>query len=1228
MDWDEYSSIKETKESSETKAEKVEWKSKKQEEYDFGYLRETDDKGSEVSEQGNRPFEQKEKATETTSYPFDYIEDHKERKGIENKEENHEKKLKNKKSDQRSEGEEKTDLRTKVKKEIIEETVDVDPSVKGIEFVQESKEKLAEQETQRQEAESGHIEHFDDYEIDHERERLEPEKANEQRKEIPEVHNDEVTALKQNLETESVEKKSEEVEAKQLDQQQGEEMLEQGEKAENRLEEKGTEDLESRLEHGQQLEENFEFEPIEESLIEQKLESETAKEKVIQQKQESEVLEQNPNGKTTRWETIEGDNQEGHPLEAKYEQSVEEYSKVPFKKVKGDGGEPPELKLDPEKEASSFYDQMIQKRFEDFRSKVQEWDELSDTKRKEALEDLNFKLVEFMGLKEKPSLSFVELPKNVNGSYVEKETIFNLGNLEKLVIDEEVIELSTRNLENPRKMATTLLHELQHAKQYQTVEAVKNVSQHSMYKPTVESRLDYYIANPGLNPVEEWSDNIDNYKDPYKYGNEAYRNQPIEVDARRAEKFIKIVFNEREINQNVLIEQKTIGEGMEVPLRQETQQFFREKLENIETEENTGRLNHHNTGHKKSQINEIWEEACREYKLYDAPSLDLNSFEAKVIGSEQNEIGIGKYDKNAHSIQLDGKYLSSLPSGELHKVLNEHFQEAVEISAFRRVKELEFNQQFLYEHMEEHQFDKLDYWEDKSLFDKVISFNELESSIQKQHGIDMKIKIIQDGRTDDTNVVVNLEEKEISLSMEVIQDKQAVKNMINNSLAQMKMKEWEAVNTELRFEQFRKDQTSQKETLEVTQRIEVKELEERLDQTEQIKQYKDYLVVKADALLPREKWDELTTDKDKKSEMTCFLKGMLKEGNFDADNIEFQKNVRSKGGIQQADFVNKQNPREILMDRELLGEYTRDEILQTFAEALVERKIEQEKITRSCVNNIHKHYEEQIHFFLKYENDIDNEKEIGVFIKQWDLYSESEKIERVNFLIEKFSNEPGIKNRPEVVFESFDGEDETFRYNRYDNTIMLDASFLNDSDTLIKGLSRGLAKVQGYEGEFIEPGSSLFVQKPSLEDIRFMGEDIWYGNNRSTYSHLFDGQIQDDGSLGGLHYKGVDMINPLTNVEHEIRNSMNPQTKVVDAKISKIGKDANGHSVKYIKRNPSTMFPRHMSPGEVIDSVNEAYIDAKYTGKGNQWRGVSSKGLPVILYLDDNYRIISAFPDK
>ena len=222
------------------------------------------------------------------------------------------------------------------------------------------------------------------------------------------------------------------------------------------------------------------------------------------------------------------------------------------------------------------------------------------------------------------------------------------------------------------------------------------------------------------------------------------------------------------------------------------------------------------------------------------------------------------------------------------------------------------------------------------------------------------------------------------------------------------------------------------------------------------------------------------------------------------------------------------------MEHELLNEYTRDEVLKTFAEALAERKIEKENNSRERVGNVQKHYEEQIHFFLKYENDIDEEKGIGVFIEQWGLYSESEKIERVYLLIEKFSNEPGIKNPPEVVFESFDGEDETFRYDRYENTITLDASFLNDPDALIKGLSRGLAKAQEYEREFIEPGSSLFVQKPSLEDIRFMGEDIWYGNDRSTYSHLFDGHIHDDGSLGGLHYKGVDMINPYTSVEHEI----------------------------------------------------------------------------------------------
>ena len=194
MAGDRHPFIKDTKEASETKAKKAEWKSEKQEEYDFGYLRETDDKGQEVSEQGNLPFEQKEKSTETATYQFDYIEDRKERKGMENKEENHEKKRKNKESDDGLEGEAKTDLKTKVKKELIEVVVDADLSVKGIKFVNESKEKLDEQEIKREEAELGHVEHSNNYEIDLEREHVESRKVNEQREEIPEVYNDGKTA--------------------------------------------------------------------------------------------------------------------------------------------------------------------------------------------------------------------------------------------------------------------------------------------------------------------------------------------------------------------------------------------------------------------------------------------------------------------------------------------------------------------------------------------------------------------------------------------------------------------------------------------------------------------------------------------------------------------------------------------------------------------------------------------------------------------------------------------------------------------------------------------------------------------------------------------------------------------------------------------------------------------------------------------------------------------------
>ena len=80
---------------------------------------------------------------------------------------------------------------------------------------------------------------------------------------------------------------------------------------------------------------------------------------------------------------------------------------------------------------------------------------------------------------------------------------------------------------------------------------------------------------------------------------------------------------------------------------------------------------------------------------------------------------------------------------------------------------------------------------------------------------------------------------------------------------------------------------------------------------------------------------------------------------------------------------------------------------------------------------------------------------------------------------------------------------------------------------------------------------------------------------------------------------------------------------VYEAKVEVNGilKKANGGN--------STFFPDHMSPQEVVDTINEAYEARVFdTNSRNIYEGISKNGMKITMYLDSNEKIISAFPSS
>ena len=121
--------------------------------------------------------------------------------------------------------------------------------------------------------------------------------------------------------------------------------------------------------------------------------------------------------------------------------------------------------------------------------------------------------------------------------------------------------------------------------------------------------------------------------------------------------------------------------------------------------------------------------------------------------------------------------------------------------------------------------------------------------------------------------------------------------------------------------------------------------------------------------------------------------------------------------------------------------------------------------------------------------------------------------------------------------------------------------------------------------------------------------------------HIFEGDINRKGRAGGYHY---DMVEGTSGsiIEGTKSPALN-DAGVYEAKVKvkETLKKANG--------GKSTFFPDHMSPQEVVDSINEAYETRVFdTNSINKYEGISKNGMKITMYLDSEKKIISAFPSS
>ncbi len=139
---------------------------------------------------------------------------------------------------------------------------------------------------------------------------------------------------------------------------------------------------------------------------------------------------------------------------------------------------------------------------------------------------------------------------------------------------------------------------------------------------------------------------------------------------------------------------------------------------------------------------------------------------------------------------------------------------------------------------------------------------------------------------------------------------------------------------------------------------------------------------------------------------------------------------------------------------------------------------------------------------------------------------------------------------------------------------------------------------------------------PVPEDFALSDLDTPDVFTRSALEHIFSGSVNARGAATGYHYEGVPWA----------RGSVIPgsasdtdENGVYEARVTVDGVKKSGNG------GFSTFYPSSLSPQEVANAIAAAY-ETRILVSGNTWRG-EGYGIPILMYLDGEERIISAFPE-
>lgn len=116
--------------------------------------------------------------------------------------------------------------------------------------------------------------------------------------------------------------------------------------------------------------------------------------------------------------------------------------------------------------------------------------------------------------------------------------------------------------------------------------------------------------------------------------------------------------------------------------------------------------------------------------------------------------------------------------------------------------------------------------------------------------------------------------------------------------------------------------------------------------------------------------------------------------------------------------------------------------------------------------------------------------------------------------------------------------------------------------------------------------------------------------------HILEGELNRNGQAVGFHYDHLETKKGEIIEGSQIEPNENG---VYEAKVSV--SDVN----KTSNNGKSTFFPDEWDSQDVVDAINEAYENRSHIN-GNTFEGLTDEGIVVRMYLNQQDKIISAFP--